>query len=102
MKHSFVNRDTFCWNCLNPCSRNDPARINIVAKLTKPIYFTDETIEFYSRLIKDHKAYVKRKEDITYYIDVGCKPENVELAEIFFGSREDRYFYEGKWLIIQL
>ena len=24
---------------------NDQARVNIVAKLTKPIYFTDETIQ---------------------------------------------------------
>ena len=45
---------------------------------------TEETVDFYSRLIKDNKNYVKRKEDIQYYMDLGCKAENVELAEVLY------------------
>ena len=43
VKHSFVNRASSCWDYFN-CFRGESPRINIVGKLTKPLFFTDEVI----------------------------------------------------------
>ena len=48
----------------------------------------EETISFYSRLIKDNQQYIKRKEDMQYYLELGCNPESVHLAEILYGQRD--------------
>ena len=41
----------------------------------------DETLDFYTKLIKDNQQYVQRKKNVKFYINKGCKPEAIDYAE---------------------
>ena len=47
----------------------------------------DDSLIFYSRLIKDNNNYMKRKEDIQYYLDRGCDPDCIDVADYLYAPR---------------
>ena len=50
----------------------------------------EETLSFYKRMITDNSHYVKRKEDMQFYMDQGCHPDCMEIAPLLYGRKEHR------------
>ena len=48
----------------------------------------EDTLAFYSRLVADHTHYIKRKEDMQYYIEQGCHPDCLDLAALMYVRKE--------------
>ena len=44
----------------------------------------EESIGFYTRLIKDNKHYIKRKGDYQFYVELGCHPDVIDIAPSIF------------------
>ena len=49
----------------------------------------EETLDFYARLIREHKHYVKRKEDMAKYMELGCPPECLDIAPYLYGKTNE-------------
>ena len=49
----------------------------------------DETLDFYTRMIKDNQHYIKKKKSIKFYLDKGCKPEAIDYAQYICPEESD-------------
>ena len=47
----------------------------------------EETVAFYSRLVKEHLDYVKKKEDTQFYMEQGLSPNDLDIATFIFDDR---------------